>query len=109
MKSITPSLHVVYTTIGSLQEAKILAEKIIALEYAACVNILPQILSIYRWNHAIHQGDECALLCKTTADKAPLLKQFIQKEHPYEVASILETSLQTTPDFFKYVEENSHA
>ncbi len=60
---------------------------------AACINILPSMLSIYHWDGKINSGTEHQLLIKTTAEKVSALKQAILEEHPYECPEILVLSI----------------
>ena len=103
-----PSLQLVYTTISSKEAAEALGEQVISLGYAACVNLIPNIHSIYRWKNEIKKGDEYGLLFKTTIEKEPLLSDFIYKNHPYEVSAILKAKAHTTEAFFSYIQENTH-
>ncbi len=56
---------------------------------AACVNILPSMLSIYHWEGKLNQGSEHQLVIKTAQSKSEALKQAILKQHPYECPEIL--------------------
>ncbi len=55
----------------------------------ACVNILPKMLSIYKWDGEIHNSTEYQMLLKTTAKRSEQLKQVILQNHPYECPEIL--------------------
>ncbi len=54
-----------------------------------CVNILPRMRSIYKWDGAIHNESEYQILLKTTANRTEALKQAILEEHPYDCPEIL--------------------
>lgn len=69
--------------------AERLAQGMVAAELAACVNILPDIRSVYRWQGRVEQADEVQLFIKTCRAAWPRLEQFIQQEHPYEVAELI--------------------
>ena len=56
---------------------------------AACVNIVPQILSVYRWQGQVHTDDEAAFFAKTTADLAPGLTARIAQLHSYDTPCIV--------------------
>ena len=56
---------------------------------AACVNILPGITSVYRWQDQMQQDSELLLIIKTCRDAYMALERRIQQLHPYEVAEII--------------------
>ena len=96
-------LSIVYTTIATLQEAETLAEQAVIGKYAACVNIIPGALSVYEWEGKLEKSQECLLLFKTMNAKAEELKQWIVEKHSYSVPAILCSSIETSPDFYRYV------
>ena len=96
-------LSIVYTTIATLQEAETLAEQAVIGKYAACVNIIPGALSVYEWEGKLEKNQECLLLFKTMHAKAEELKQWILEKHPYSVPAILCSSIETSLDFYRYV------
>jgi len=56
---------------------------------AACVNILPRVQSLYRWQGKIESATEIPLLIKSTAANYPALEAAIQKLHPYDIPEII--------------------
>lgn len=79
-----------YATFPSLEEAKRVGRLIIKQKLAACVNIIPQIHSIYEWQKDICEETEVVMLIKTGADSFDSLKALFQKEHPYDEPCLLE-------------------
>ena len=77
--------RIVLSTAGSEQEAQKIAHILVKRRLAACVNILPQIQSIYRWKGEIESAQEWLLLIKTRADKFPAVRDAIGELHSYEV------------------------
>ena len=77
--------RIVLSTAGSEQEAHKIAHILVKRRLAACVNILPQIQSIYRWKGEIESAQEWLLLIKTRADKFPAVRDAIGELHSYEV------------------------
>ena len=59
--------RVVMTTAGSVDEARRIAEALIARRLAACVNIVPRVVSIYRWKGKTEEAEEWLLWIKTAA------------------------------------------
>src|SRR6185312_4779084 len=77
--------RIVLTTTGSLEEAEHLARAIVERSLAACINIIPQIQSVYRWEGKVEQATECLLVIKTEAAAFGLLRDAIKELHSYEV------------------------
>lgn len=80
---------IVITTINEELDADRLAAGIVNKRLAACVQILPKLRSVYRWEGEIESADEFLLLIKTAADKFGDLEEYIIADHPYEVPEII--------------------
>ena len=76
---------VVLTTVGAGFDAAALAKTLVEQRLAACVNIVPEVRSIYRWESAVEDEREQLLLIKTTEDRVDALRQALLAAHPYEV------------------------
>lgn len=79
----------VLCTCPSLSEADGVATALLEERLAACVNRLPGIKSLYRWEGRVTHDDEILLLIKTQADLFDRLEQTIKKLHPYETPEIV--------------------
>lgn len=77
--------RLVLSTAASLEEAAKIAHALVDRHLAACVNIVPKVLSIYRWGGKVEQAEEYLLLIKTTTEAFPSLREAIQQLHSYEV------------------------
>ena len=66
-----------------------LAEALVAEGLAACVNVVPGLHSVYRWQGAIERSDETLLLIKTTRAGLPALSARIVELHPYELPEVV--------------------
>ena len=80
---------IVFTTTSTASEAEILAKKIVAEKLAACVQVLPQMKSIYFWENEVRVDQEHLLLIKTLEEKYPNLEEFINQNHSYDVPEIV--------------------
>lgn len=93
MKKNVPAV-LVLVTISSKKQALLLANKILENRLAACVNILPQIDSLYWWKNRIEKTSEFLLIIKTTRKVFLRLKSFISDHHPYSVPEIIALPIQ---------------
>jgi len=80
---------VVVTTVGTEEQAYLIAREIVARRQAACVNILPGMRSIYRWKGKICKDGELLLLIKTLEEEFEAVAATIRELHSYELPEIL--------------------
>jgi periplasmic divalent cation tolerance protein len=79
----------VYVTTPSRELACALAQEAVEKRLAACGNVLPQMVSIYRWEDKIEQAQESVLILKTQSVLFDDLSAFIRARHPYETPCIV--------------------
>lgn len=79
----------VVTTVGTEEQAYLIAREIVARRQAACVNILPGVRSIYRWKGKICKDGELLLIVKTMASELDAVAATIRELHSYELPEIL--------------------
>ena len=77
------------TTTSNREEAESLAERLVGEHLAACVQVLPQITSVYFWKGKIQKDAECLLLIKTLPAKYDAVEAFIRANHSYSVPEIV--------------------
>jgi len=77
--------RIVLSTAGSVEEARKIARYLVENQLAACVNIVPQIESIYRWQGKIEFSPEWLLLIKTTSGNVPSVEDAIRELHSYDL------------------------
>ncbi|MBM4243070.1 MAG: divalent-cation tolerance protein CutA [Deltaproteobacteria bacterium] len=80
---------VVLTTVGSEDAAVSLARALVERRLVACVNVVPAVRSIYRWQGAVQDDRELLLLAKTTAARLDDVTAALAELHPYEVPEIV--------------------
>lgn len=80
---------VVVTTVGTEEQANLIAREIVARRQAACVNIVPGIRSIYRWKGKICKDGELLLLAKTLEGEFDGIAATIRELNSYELPEIL--------------------
>ena len=75
----------VLVTAETLEQARRIAAALVERRLAACVNIVPQIESVYRWQGKVETAAEFLLLIKTTASSFEALRQAVMALHSYDV------------------------
>jgi periplasmic divalent cation tolerance protein len=80
---------IVLTNLPDRAAATRLAALLVEHRHAACVNILAECTSVYRWEGKITTATEVPLLIKTTSAAYPYLEEEIRANHPYELPEIL--------------------
>ena len=76
-------------TAADRDEAIRIADMLVGARLAACVQILPEILSIYRWQGEVTRSSEVLLLAKTTSDRFDDLDKAVREIHSYETPEIV--------------------
>jgi periplasmic divalent cation tolerance protein len=80
---------IVLTTLPAAADAAALARTLVEERLAACVNLLPVMRSVYRWQEAVQQDEERQLVVKTWRDRLPSLETRLTSLHPYDVPEFL--------------------
>ena len=80
---------VVWITVPSREVGLQIAKELVENRLAACVNILPGILSVYQWQGKIERGDELLLLAKTRSSLFETLAVTVKRIHPYDVPEVI--------------------
>lgn len=80
---------VVFVTVPNKNEANYMAKKIIEKKLAACVNIIDNITSLFRWEGKIDRCKEFLLIIKARKSKLPSLIKLVKDLHTYEVPEII--------------------
>ncbi len=86
---------VVLTTVAASFDAAALARTLVEQRLAACVNIVAEVRSIYRWNDGIDDEREQLLLIKTTDERVEALREALVALHPYEVPEFVVLAAET--------------
>ena len=101
-------LRLVYITAGSAEEAATIGRALVEEKLAACVNILPGMRSIYRWQGAIETADEVVLIAKTRAPLVTVLVARVRQLHSYDVPCAVSLPiLDGNPDYLQWLAEET--
>lgn len=98
---------VVFCTFPSREVAAPIATKLVEEKLVACVNLLPGVKSIYRWEGKVESAQEVLGLMKTTASGYDALEARLKALHPYEVPELVALpASRVQPAYAKWVEES---
>jgi len=94
----------VMTNVPDNAVAERVARALIDAHAAACVNILAQCRSVYRWQDAVEVTQEVPLLIKTTAEAYPRVERILRECHPYAVPEIIAVPIEHgLPEYLAWV------
>ena len=101
--------RIVLTTTQNIVDARRLARTLVEEQLAACVNIIPQIQSIYRWQSAIEDSTESMLLIKTTEVKLSALEARLLSLHSYSTPEFLTLAVpEGNSDYLSWLTSSLH-
>jgi len=87
--------RIVLTTAGSSQEAEKIATTLVERRLAACVNIIPQIQSVYRWQENVERATEWLLIIKSRAAAFESVRDAIREIHSYELPECIMVEIES--------------
>ncbi len=93
MATATKTL-VLFSTIDGDDNARQLAEQLVQENLAACVNIIPNLLSVYKWKGQVEAASEFLLVLKTTEERVDALIERLVQLHPYELPEAIAFTVQ---------------
>lgn len=97
----------ILTTCPDLTSAHTIAEDLVKLEIAACVNILPTIVSVYKWQDKVEQSAECQLFIKTNEINWSKVESYIKDQHPYDVPELIQIDISNgSSEYFSWMQNN---
>jgi periplasmic divalent cation tolerance protein len=95
----------VLTTAGSETEARKIAHALVERRLAACVNIVPRVQSVYRWEGKVEQAKEFLLVIKTAKLKEVQVRAAIRELHSYELPECIAISIESgSSDYLQWME-----
>ena len=98
----------VYMTAGSVEEAKSIGQILVGKNLAACVNLLENMTSIFKWEEKLEESQEVIMIAKTRKTLMPKLIETVNTLHSYDCPCILELPIQGgNPDFLSWIESQT--
>ncbi len=97
----------VLSTSGSESEARKVAETLVERRLAACVNIVPRVQSVYRWEGKVEHADEYLLLIKTVKEREEQVAAAIRELHSYEVPECIAIQVESgSAEYLKWISDS---
>lgn len=93
---------VALSTVATTEDAERIARSLVEKGVAACVNVVPGVVSFYRWKGRLERDAEVLLVIKTRGERFEELKTALLAEHPYEVPELV--ALPITAGHERYLE-----
>jgi len=95
---------VVLTNVPDGVVARRIADALIERRLAACVNLLAECVSVYRWQGAVETATEVPMLIKTRSELYAEVEAAIRALHPYELPEIIALPVERgCPDFLRWI------
>ena len=97
---------VVFTTVGSKEEASKLSQGLVNEKLAYCVNTIPSIQSTYFWEGRLCVDEELLLVIKTQGEKFSAVESWICKNHSYDVPELIALPIsKASSDYLKCIDD----
>jgi periplasmic divalent cation tolerance protein len=95
----------VLSTAGSEEEAKKIAAVLVERRLAACVNIVPRIVSVYRWQDKVESAEEFLLLIKTSRAREVKVCSAIRDLHSYELPECIAVPISSgSEEYLRWIQ-----
>ena len=98
----------IYVTAESKDEALRIGRSLVEARLAACANILPPMTSVYRWEGAVQEDSEVALILKTRQELVESLTERIKELHSYDCPCVVALPIiGGNPDFLQWIDSET--
>ena len=102
------SALICFCTCPDADSAERIAAALVAERLAACVNLLPGLRSVYRWQGKVEAAAEVLLLVKTSDEAYPALQERLRQLHPYELPELLAVEAASgLPEYLQWLAAES--
>ena len=97
--------QIILCTCPDKDTAEKIARLLVSDKLAACVNILPGITSVYRWQEQLESAEEHLLLIKATKNSYQAIETSIKKHHPYQLPEIIAVPIENgLPEYLHWID-----
>ncbi|KNH01756.1 protein CutA 1 chloroplastic-like protein [Perkinsela sp. CCAP 1560/4] len=95
MQKASSELVICWITAPSMKVGESLAARLVTTKLAACVNIMPQVRSVYSWEGKVNIDDEVLMMAKTKHSLVEKIATLLKNEHPYDVPELISTRIDS--------------
>lgn len=100
----TENFTILLCNIPNIENAKLIAYNLIKEKLAACVNIIPNVISVYEWKDRIEEENEVTILIKSQSSLLDEVELNILKSHPYEIPEIIQLDVSSSnEDYYNWL------
>lgn len=100
---MTPDVSIILTSVATAEDAERMAETLVELRLAACVQVSAAGKSVYQWQGRIEKEPEVYLSIKTTSGKTQDVAGWLEANHPFETPEILILSAASGQDYLQWM------
>jgi len=104
--SADPSPVIILTTLAAATDASAFARMLVDERLAACVNVLPVMMSVYRWKGEVELEAEQQLVIKTTSDRVEAIQARFNELHPYELPEFIVLGASASAAYQRWLGES---
>lgn len=98
---------VIMITAPSLNEAEIIGKTLVEKKLVACVNIIPEIRSIFWWEGKIEESNEVLIIAKSRSDLMKEIQGAVKEKHSYDVPEIIALPVKSgLPQYCRWIDES---
>jgi periplasmic divalent cation tolerance protein len=98
---------VALSTVGAAEDAERIARALVERRLAACVNVVPKVVSVYRWKGEIRRDEEMLLVIKTRRERLGALRDALVGLHPYELPELVALPIEAGHEpYLAWVDES---
>lgn len=103
-------IHMVYITVGNMEEAEAIGKALVESRQVACVNLIDNMHSMYWWEGKVQSDNEVILIAKTTGDQVDAVIENVKKIHSYECPCIISLPVSKgNPAFLEWIETETRS
>ncbi|XP_021200638.3 protein CutA homolog [Helicoverpa armigera] len=95
-----------FVTVPNMEVGRTIGHGLVENKLAACVNVVPQVTSIYKWEGKINEDSEVLLMIKTRTSQVDKLTEYVRTNHPYKVCEVISLPIKNgNPQYLDWIGE----